>query len=228
MKALGDTREPQAHIFLRASVDLSWQVLGHAAGSAAMIEGRLGTALLPVQRAVFEALANLRFLVAHPNRNFEATVFQAYSYLKDIEDFPTDVPLVEERKEILGRMPAEVVANAKRRLKDRPHTWSGKNLSTMARQGGLGDFEALYGFLSGRAHASRIGYHVRFGAVTGDQQEVQFSMALPEGDVEVHANFTRLALHSAFRALWSLVDSPRLVVPTPDPGQFKKFRTGPS
>jgi hypothetical protein len=218
--ALGDTRDPQRHTFHAVSLDLSWQCLGHAAGAAALLSQGLVPPLFPVQRALFESLASLRYLASHVDRDREATIFQAYTYIRDRVDFSDDQALITERDTILSAMPEDIRATAEHRSSNHPWTWSGLRIQEVAERAGLTGFHRLWGHLSARSHAGRAGRGVRFGEVNGNKQGVTIGEVLSELDAEAHANFSRRALHAAFRCLWGHFESPHIVLPTPDPASF--------
>ncbi|HEY4320394.1 MAG TPA: DUF5677 domain-containing protein [Gemmatimonadales bacterium] len=218
--ALGATDRPGFHVLTVAVTDLTWQVISHAAGVVTLLQGDFVSPLCAVQRALFEAFANLAYLFRHDDRETEAQVFQAYTYLKDMEDFPLDASLTEERQELLARLPERIVATARARAKTKPWTWSGKNLKEVAREGGIEGFDGLYAYLSGRAHAARLGQSVRFGAVAGNTQAVTLGEGLPLEDTEIHACAARRALRDCVGLLCRTVAANPIIYTSPNPSDF--------
>lgn len=216
-RALGDTTDAGLHTFRTVCLDLFWQVRESAYGVAHLLPTRVAGPLIPLQRYLWETVANLRYLSAHSDRVREATVFQAYSYLKEIEDYPEDLALITERQEILDRMPIEIVSVARARASQRPWTWSGLRIAEVATRGGLIGFNRIYAVLSGQSHAHRVGTNVRFGEVEGSSQQFRLGRTLADEEVDAHARFARKGLGAAFGVLWQSVDSPRHTFRTPDP-----------
>lgn len=219
--ALGDTRDLLRHTYYSVSFDLAWQILGHAGGIAALLEHELTTPLYPVTRALFEALVSQQYLRRTLDRDTEACAYQAYTFLKDQEDHPNDRALIEERVDLLARMPSSAVTSARERSTTRPWTWSGKSTPAMAEAAGLTNFRLLWSVLSGTSHAGRVGKNVRFGVIEGATQNVHIGEELGEEERQAFANFARRALKASFRGVWEDFDASPLRLLTPDPDSWR-------
>ncbi|MEO5799821.1 MAG: DUF5677 domain-containing protein [Gemmatimonadales bacterium] len=219
--ALGDVTDRKRHAFHTISVDLAWQVVAHAAGVATLLYDRITPPLMVVQRALWEAAISVRYLCRHPDRDHEAAIFKAYSYIKEQEDFALDDALIVERESFLSGMDPDIVTEARNRARKRPHTWSGLKIVEVADQAGITGFDIVYRALSGRAHAHRAGKLLRFGKVTGDQQEFTLGESLTDLEVDHFANFARRGLQIAIRSVWGSVASPILRFGAPDPSPVR-------
>ena len=203
------------------TTDLAWRMLHHSIGVHVLLREEVPDSLLVVQRAVFEVLTTLAYLHQTESPETESLVFLAYSHLKRIKVFASQEALVAEREEILRRMPDHAVRTARKRLKNRPHTWSGKTIRRMAEAAGITGYDDTFDFLSGEAHASTVGDRVR---VQPDEESGQARVLLgswvSSPDEQAQANFTRRALKHSFRILWEVVDGPKVSLRTPDPDEW--------
>jgi hypothetical protein len=219
-RELGQTDQPGRHALAVVAIDLAWQMIGHAAGVSVLLNHDFGPPIAPLQRALVEALASVAYLRRVDDRETEAQVFQAYSHLKDIEDFPSDRGLIEERQSILAQLSSAIVEEATRRTATSPKTWSGKRVRDMAKIGGLVGFDGVYGYLSGRTHANRVGHNVRFGTAQGSTQSVTLGATLSAGDKESHACAARRCLRDGVRVVWEIVGASPVVYTTPNPTNY--------
>lgn len=220
-KPLGDARDPRARTRYRIVADLFGQIWDHVRGAHALLEGEHFAPLMAVQRATFEAITTLGYLVRHPHSADEAVILLACTHLRQIEVFTQDAPLLEERRRLLAEMPAELVAEAQRRMRAHPRTWSGKRVSQMASEGKVEGYASMYGYLSAHVHTSIVGEHVVLEPGAEGRTTLTLGRALSQQDAEAHANFARRALHGSFRLMWKLFDAPRVDIRSRNPDTWR-------
>lgn len=215
-QSLADVHDPDRHARYLVVADLTWQIWHHAAGVYVLLREGIYTSMLVIQRAIFEALVTLAYIVKHPDSQNEAVVLLAHSYIQDINHFSHQQELVKERSEILTRMPAHLVERARSRAEKQPRTWSGKTIRQMANEAGIEGYSPTYRFMSAEAHATAIGRHVRT-LRTGDIMKIETGRQVTPEEVEAAANFARRALHAAFKIMWSVFDGPSITISSTDP-----------
>jgi hypothetical protein len=164
-------------------------------------------------------MATLGYLVNHANTQDEAVILLAFSHQQLAKRFGHQPELVKERNQILGRMPGHLVAEAQRRARRKPFTWSGLNARQLAAAGGMRGYDEAYGFFSSETHGTLIGENVTLVAPADGETKGTISFGRRHGpnDVESLANFARRSMHSAFKIMWQIFDAPAVEVRTPNP-----------
>jgi len=216
LKPLGDVTDPNEHAKYLVVAELTWRIWMHAMAVEVLLQQALFTPALVAQRSVFEALATFGYLFSHKNFRDESVILLAYSFIRDIQHFPQQTNLVKEYTGVLNRMPKHLVAIAKARASKRPWTWSGKNVKEMAEIAGVIGYDPLYGYMSGEAHASAMGRHIRT-TQQGEKMQIHLGREATDKEIESSANFARRALHAAFRKMWEIFGGPKITVHSKDP-----------
>ena len=217
---LSDTSDNPTHALRLVAADLTWQIWTHVVGASVLLQRRLRAPLIVVQRACFEGIISLSYLVSRSNAKEEAQIFLAHSFLREIQTFSDESEFVGERRRNLANIPSSLVTVAERRLSNRPHTWSGQTFKRMAELGHVAGYDDGYRYMCGEAHVSVIGGHVRVLDREDGGVRIMTGAECPDSEVEAHANFARRNLHSAFRLLWQAVEAGPVQVPTEDPADW--------
>lgn len=212
---LGDLRDKPRQNLHAVVIDLYWTAIHHGLGVVELLREELRAPLGVVQRALFETVVSLKYLVSRPDPVFEAVVYRAYSMLKELKFFPHDRASVTERREILAQMPSEPVREAKKRVEKRQN-WSGQNMRVMAERVGFSGYD-LYGWLSEEAHSRVIGYHFRLEKKSESRADLHFGRSLSRDERENLANFTRRMVNQAFMEFWSTFKGGPIQLGTSDP-----------
>lgn len=222
-RVLGDLTDLTHQNYLSVVVDLRWRVLYHVLGVRELIKEKLWDPLIVVQRAIFETIATLSYLTRLPNSEEEALVLRAYTQLKQLKIFSDQSEIVDDRRQLLSRMPPKAVAVAKKRLQTKPYTWSGMTIRQMAEIGKITGYFTMYDYLSAEAHASIIGEHVQIIDHGNGIATIEFGREIPSRDIEAHANYARRAIKHSFRIMWNIFNGPTVQILTPDPDEWEKF-----
>jgi hypothetical protein len=215
---IADTSDLRVHNHRLTVADLFFRALDNAAGTGCLVAQRLLPPSLSVQRALLEACVNLAFLQRIPDPVLGALEFRAYSLLKWIDMFPDETAGVLERRAILSGMPADVVANAERRVKGK-NSWSGKPFRQMAEHLDLTATE-LYSLLSEDAHGRLLGEHARLEMSSPTKGQVRLGREMRASECEWAANFARRMLLWSFAAFWHVFERDLPDLPTSDPHQW--------
>lgn len=218
LESLADLSDSGQHALRLVIADLFWQVWYHAMAIDLLLREDLRAPMAVVVRTMFEAISTLGYLHQHPKPQDEAIIMLATTYLRDLEYFDHQERVANERRTILSRMPASLVAEARTRLSKRPKTWSGKTVEQMARESGVAGYDPLYRILSAHAHVAIVGEHVRV-IVNGERQaHIECGGSLREPERQANANFARRALHDSFKILWAhIMGSRKLEIRSRDP-----------
>jgi hypothetical protein len=209
-KPLADVRDPDRHARWLVVADLTLQIWTHAMAVEVLLKEDLYTSAVVIQRAIFDALVTLGYIVKHPDSQNEAVILLAYSYLRDIEHFSQQKELVDAYRKILERMPKDLVETAKARAEEHPRTWSGKTVKAMAEVAGVEGYDPAYKSMSGESHASAMGRHVRT-IREGNMMNIETGRRPTPKEVEASANFARRALHTAFMTMWEVFEGPKKI-----------------
>jgi hypothetical protein len=217
LEIIADTSDLPQQTFRMVVADLVWQIWYLVMGAHELLLEELRLPLVVVQRALFEAVTALSYLVQHTKAADEATILIAYTHLRQLEVFHDQAELARERKAILARMPVHLVAEARRRVKRDPRTWSGKTIAQMAREGKVQGYKPMYGYSSAEAHISIVGEHVRVESIDDRHVRLVTGRELSPSEIETQANFARRQLHGAFKVLWGVLDGPKIEFRGTDP-----------
>lgn len=218
--AAANATDLATHGYLIVVNDLFWQIQQYCAGVSALLPHDIQPALHTVLRGLYEAAATLQFLEKQPNKEREAGILLAYSYLLDLKELPHDPVATRERQVILGRMPPDVVDEARKRSARHPRTWSGRKQTELLRESMIGGVPELYGPLSGSAHASRAGRYYRLELMQGDEIRIHTGRSIPHDERELCANFARRLLHGAFKIMWRANGGAPTRLETSDPEEW--------
>lgn len=210
-------RDLPTHALRLVVADLAWQVLTHTKGISVLLEHRLRAPLLVAQRACFEGLISLAYLVQHADAKSESQAFLAHSFINKIESLSEDSEFLRERERNLARIPDAIVEVARSRRSKHPRTWSGPTIKEMAKAGHVTGYESGYRFLSREAHLTVIGSHVRVFEREEGGFRVIAGRELEDFEAESQANFARRNLHSTFRLLWHALEGGDVQVRSEDP-----------
>ncbi|MFN0181130.1 MAG: DUF5677 domain-containing protein [Gemmatimonadales bacterium] len=202
LAAAANTPDPLRHASLIVLNDLFWQVQQYAAAICALVPHDLHLPVQVVLRGLYESAATMGYLRTHPAKDREGAILLAYTYWRDTEELSDDQAATRERRDILSRMPPDIVAEAKRRGSTRPKGWSGLTVKDLAAKSGVKGYDVLYGPLSGSSHAARAGRYFRLIAVQDGRVEVRTGWPSSPEERETQANFARRILHSAFKIMW--------------------------
>ena len=216
LKPLSDVTDANQHAKYLVVAELTWRIWMHAMAVEVLLRQELYAPALVAQRAIFDALATYGYLVNHKDFQDEAVVLLAYSFMRDIRHFSQQANLVKEYAAIVDRMPKRLVEIAKSRAKDHPRTWSGKTVKDMAAIAGVTGYDPLYGYMSGEAHASAMGRHIRT-IQEGRMMKVHLGRDATEKEIQSSANFARRALHAAFKKMWEIFGGRRITIRSKDP-----------
>jgi hypothetical protein len=225
LKPLADVTDPNQHAKYLVVAELTWRIWMHAMAVEVLLRQELYTPALVVQRAIFEALTTYGYLVSHENFQDEAVILLAYSFMRDIQHFSHQANLVKEHTAILERMPKHLVEIAKARTKKRPRTWSGKTVKEMAEVAGVSGYDPLYRYMSGEAHASAMGRHIRT-AQEGPMMKIHLGRDATEKEIQSSANFARRALHAAFKKMWDIFGGSKITIRSKDPEVWLQEQKG--
>ena len=224
-EALADVRDPDRHAKYLVVAELTWRIWTHAMAVEVLLREDLYTPALIIQRAMFDAFVTLGYVVKHPKSQDEAVILLAYSYLRDLRHFPTQTDLVREYTDVLNRMPKRLVNTAKARAKERPRTWSGKSIKQMAEAAGVRGYDPGYTHMSGEAHASAMGRHIRTTR-HGDMMNLEAGRRTTDKEVQASANYARRFLHVSFKTLWDVFGGPKITIRSENPDEWLAKQTG--
>lgn len=201
---LGDLADLTRQNYLAVVADLCWRVLYHVRGVEILLREELRDPLLVVQRAIFETLITLSYLAKHPEAEQETLVYRAFTQFKELKWFADQPGVVEDRKRLLARMPADAVTTAEARAKSRPYTWSGKTLKQMSEASDVVGYATTYDYLSAQAHSAIVGERVRTLDNGDGTISIEFGQLISQEECDLHANLARRALKHSFRILWRI------------------------
>ncbi len=216
LKPLADVTDPNQHAKYLVVAELTWRIWMQAMAVEVLLRQELYTPALVAQRAIFDALTTYSYLVNQKNFQDEAIILLAYSFMRDIRHFSHQASLVKEYTAIVDRMPKRLVEIAKTRAKNHPRTWSGKTVKEMAEIAGVTGYDPLYAYMSGEAHASSMGRHIRT-IQEGRMMRVHLGREPTEKEIQSSANFARRALHAAFKKMWDIFGGPKITIHSKDP-----------
>ncbi len=207
--------------------DLTWRIWYLAMGIHLLLEQEIHSPAVALARALWETLATLAYLVKHPKFQDEAIVLLGFSFLEQAKHFAHQPELVKERTGIVDRMPARLVAEAKRRAAKYPFTWSGLKIRQLAEAGDVTGYAEAYAYFSTETHGTLVGENVK--VVTGDdgKAHIKFGRQLDPKSVESLANFARRSLHAAFKTMWDVFKGPPVVFHGEDPETWLKAQGSP-
>lgn len=206
--------------------DLFYRIRSLVQGMYVVVHEGLRTSSQVLARALYEAIGSLGYLVNHPHFQREALTWLAFSSLRLIEHFPGQQDLVEEHEELLRHMNTAAVAEARRRMKRKPYSWSGKGFKKMSAESDLKGYE-VYSMLSDDVHSGIVGEHLR--VLAGDEPgmvSLHVGDSLPTSTQEVSANFARRALHDSFKIFWGQLGGPPVEIRTEDPRAWSPLPKG--
>jgi hypothetical protein len=204
--------------------DLFYRIVSLVHGLYAVLHEEIRTPAQVLSRALYEAIGTLGYLVNHPNYQHEALTWLAFSSLRLIQHFPTQRDFVDEHERLLEGMHPKAVADARKRIKRKPYTWSGKRFEKMASESGLKGY-AIYALLSDDVHSGIVGEHMRIlPAADARMVTLQAGQSLPESTKENSANFARRALHDSFKIFWGQIDGPPVELRSEDPRSWSPLK----
>lgn len=194
------------------------RIFSLVSGLYVLLREEIRTPAVIITRAIFEAGGSMGYLVNHAHSEFEAAVLLTFSSLKKIRNFPDQAALVAEHERNIATMPGDVVAEARRRMKTPPRSWSGKSFKEMADNRGIDGYRTIYGILSEEVHGSAAGDHVRLLSTdTPGYLNVVTGRELSPEESETLANFGRRMLHHAFHITWQEFDAGPVQINSEDP-----------
>jgi hypothetical protein len=219
---LADFTDVDRHAKHLVVADLTWRIWHLAMGIHLLLEHEIPSPAVVLTRALWEALATVAYLVQHPKFQDEAIILLAFSFLEQAKQFAHQPELVKERTEILDRMPATLVAEARRRAARKPFTWSGLNMRQLSAAGRMKGYAEAYAYFSTETHGTLMGEHVK--VVRGDDGKAHITTGrtLDPKTIESLANFARRSLHAAFKTMWGVLDAPPVVFHGDNPETWQK------
>jgi len=212
---LGDHTDPDQHNYYDLIVDQFFRAHQHAMGMHALMSKRLRDPTFAVARAFLESAVNLCYLANTKKPIEAAVVLRAYWYIKETRLFGRQKDLVQDRAAILRRMPQHLVRLARHRAKTH-EPWAGVSFRRMAAKAKLKGPQ-LHAYLSEEAHGRAVGRHVWLTETTNSKARLNLGASLSASETDATANFVRRVLNSAFRAMWTVLDGPKVVLQGRDP-----------
>ncbi len=224
---LADLTDVDRHARHLVVADLTWRIWYLAIGIHLLLEQEIHAPALVLGRSLWEALATLAYLAKHPQFQDEAVILLAFSYQRLIKQFAHQPGLVKERTDILARMPPKLVAEAERRSRTRPQTWSGLTMRQVAERGDMKGYPEAYAYFSSETHGTLVGGHVKITPTGDGKVNVKLGRTLDPRSIESLANLARRSLHTAFKIMWHVFDAPKVIFHGEDPEVWLKSQGPP-